>query len=532
MSLGEIVRERGTDRRIGGDRRHAAAPWSGRDRRSGLDRRKGERRRGYGRRAGALTVPRRFPEDGPVHVPRPQVVAESVVVTVVLAAVSMVVAQELLARDVVLTYAVGSTASAWSTWHAPAGSSLAFGFDEPPLLPLLELPLTFDTELTRELTLMPLVSVLIGAALAGILHAILAGFRVPTAQRVVATALIALNPAWLYFSATGLPIVAGMLAVLAGIYGLVNWLNFGNLLWALLSSVALALGMLAWYPATAAAIGAVALLLAVLVARRRPPSEVLGVLLVYSVPLLFAFGLWTLLVWLGTGDMPPWLGSVPAGAGLVISTADFALLLAPLALAVAIALAVFTPRRPDVVGAGVALFLLIPLASVVLRRGVDPGTNANSGNLFYVILPAVAIVVAASVQAELRPRARALVAGALAVCLLAGNALLFAWMDSREAVPAAQFANLLSGEPVVAAAPPPVRVGRWLDDNATAGEVAVAPALDTRSHQIVALMAGMPDLLEAPQRPPRWLVVRSGAAQPPGFETAFSAGTLAVLARP
>ena len=129
-------------------------PWSGRDRRSGLDRRKGERRLGFGRRAGALTVPRRFPEGGPVAVPRAaRGGRERRSSRVGLAAACMAIGLRLVGEDVVLPYSVGSLASAWSLWHAPAGSELAFGYDEPPLLPLLQVPLAFDTALTAELVL-------------------------------------------------------------------------------------------------------------------------------------------------------------------------------------------------------------------------------------------------------------------------------------------------------------------------------------------------------------------------------------------
>ena len=527
-----VTVERGADRRIGTERRAVASPWSGRDRRSGLDRRKGERRRGFGRRAGALTVPRRFPEDGPIAVPRPRVVAESAVIALGVAAACMAVGLRLVGDDVVLPYSVGSLASAWSLWHAPAGSELAFGYDEPPLLPLLQAPLAFDTALTADLVLLPVVSVLVGAALAGIVHAVLAGFRVPFGTRLAATALIVISPAWLYFTTTGLPTIGGMMAVVAGFYGLVNWLRFGNLLWILVSSVSLALGMLAWYPVTTWAIGAALLLIGVLVSRRRPAIEVLGVLLVYSVPLLFSFGLWTLIVWLGTGDIPPWLESAPSAAGIATSTEDFTLMLAPLALAVAIALAVYTPRRPDVVGAGVALFLLIPLFIAVMRRVFDPEENSGAGSLFFITLPTVAIVVTASVFAELAPRLRALVGIALAVCVLAGNAFVYSWMDDREALPAGDFAALLAGEPVSGTLPPAVRVGRWLDANAVAGQVGVTAAVDERSHQVVALTAQMPDLLDAPERVPRWLVAPAGAPLPGGFEPAYRAGPLTVAARP
>jgi hypothetical protein len=143
----------------------------------------------------------------------------------------------------------------------------------------------------------------------------------------------------------------------------------------------------------------------------------------------------------------------------------------------------------------------------------------------------VAIIVTASVYAELGARLRVLVSVALAVCLLAGNALLFSWMDDRDALPAGGFVNVLTGEPVTPMTPPAVAVGRWLDANAADGEVAVAPGLDERSHQVVALMARMPDLLDAPERPPRWLVVRTGASLPGGLEPVFTAGPLSVAGR-
>jgi hypothetical protein len=242
--------------------------------------------------------------------------------------------------------------------------------------------------------------------------------------------------------------------------------------------------------------------------------------------------MWTLIVWLGTGDIPPWLQSAPAVAGIATSTEDLALMLAPLALAVAIALAVYTPRRPDVVGAGVALFLLIPLFIAVMRRVLDPGESSGAGSLFFITLPTVAIVVTASVFAELAPRKRALVGIALAVCVLAGNALAYSWMDGQEALPAGDFAALLAGQPVSGTLPPAVRVGEWLDANAVAGQVGVTAGVDERSHQVVALTARMPDLLDAPDRVPRWLVAPAGAPLPGGFEPAYRAGPLTVAARP
>ena len=288
----------------------------------------------------------------------------------------------------------------------------------------------------------------------------LAGFRVPFGTRLAATALIVSNPAWLYFTTTGLPTIGGMLAVVAGFYGLVNWLRFGNLLWILVSSVALALGMLAWYPVTTWAIGALMLLAGVLVARRRPAIEVLGILLVYSVPLLFALGLWTLIVWLGTGDVPPWLESAPLGAGIVTSTDGLR-----------------APARPGRARGGDRARRLH--AAPARRRGVGRGAvPAHPAVHRGHAAPARPGAERRRRQPVLRdpadggdrrhrigvrgarPRLRALVGIALAACVLTGNALLFSWMDDREALPTGDFAALLAGEPVTGTLPPAVRVGR------------------------------------------------------------------------
>jgi len=157
-------RERGADRRAGDERRVEHAPWSGRDRRTGLDRRKGERRRGFGRRAGALTVPRRFPAAS-VAVDRPRVVGESATVVTAVIALCMGIGYALVTRDIVTSYATETFAQAWSVWHVPAGEVPTTGYDQPPLLALLEIPFAFDTGLSQQLVLMPLVSVLVGAAL-------------------------------------------------------------------------------------------------------------------------------------------------------------------------------------------------------------------------------------------------------------------------------------------------------------------------------------------------------------------------------
>lgn len=531
MTATPALRERGSDRRAGDERRLEHAPWSGRDRRTGLDRRKGERRRGFGRRAGALTVPRRFPAAS-VPVGRPRVVGESTTVVTALIALGIGVGYALVSRDIVTSYATETFAQAWSVWHVPAGQVPTMGYDQPPLLALLEIPFAFDTGLSQQLVLMPLVSVLVGAALAGIVHAVLAGFRVPTVPRIVATALLVLNPAWVYFTAAGLPTMGGMLAVLAGFYGLVNWLRFGNLLWVLVSSTALAVGVLVWYPVTTWAIGAVLLLFAVLVWRRVSSGELIGVLLVYVVPIAFTMGLWTLICWQAGEGVPAWLSSAPVGAGIATSTADFALLLAPLVLAVAVALALYAPRRPDVVGAGVVLFLLVPLFIAVSRRALDPDDNAGAGSLFYVILPSVAIVVSASVYAELPSRLRLVTAIALAACLLAGNLLLFDWMNDGEGRPVNGFAHLISGRPAATELPPVITVGRWLEDNAETGQVAIADSISERERNAIALMAGMPDLLAPGPRSARWRVLPARAPAPTGFDKALEAGDLAVFVAP
>ena len=210
---------------------------------------------------------------------------------------------------------------------------------------------------------------------------------------------------------------------------------------------------------------------------------------------------------------------------------DFALLLTPLVLALAVALAVYVPRRPDIVGFGVVLFLLVPLFIAVLRRALDPDDNAGAGSLFYVLLPSVAIVVTASVYMELPRRVRVVAGTALAVCLLAGNVLLFTWMNDGEGLPVHDFAHLVTGKPLTTPAPPEIATGRWLEDNAVAGQVAVATTIPGRELKAIALMAGMPDLLGPAPRDPRWRVLPAGDPAPGGFARAYAEGDLQVVAQ-
>ena len=92
------------------------------------------------------------------------------------------------------------------------------------------------------------------------------------------------------------------------------------------------------------------------------------------------------------------------------------------------------------------LFLLIPLFIAVVRRALDPAANAGAGSLFYVILPS-----GGDRRRGHRSRgaaaasAGAAVGVALAVCVLAGNVLLFTWMDDGEGLPIDDFARLVLG---------------------------------------------------------------------------------------
>ena len=159
------------------------------------------------RRAGALTVPRRFPAAS-VAVGRPRVLVESGVVTPARRA-RVSARLRLVSRDIVTSYATETFAQAWSVWHVPAGEVATIGYYQPPLIALLRSRSRSTPGSRSPLVLMPLVTVLVGAALAGSCTGSWPAsasrwFRGrrhrPARPRI---------PAWVYFTASGLPTMGG-----------------------------------------------------------------------------------------------------------------------------------------------------------------------------------------------------------------------------------------------------------------------------------------------------------------------------------
>ena len=165
------------------------------------------------------------------------------------------------------------------------------------------------------------------------------------------------------------------MAVLAGFYGLVNWLRFGNLLWILVSSVGARARRGRVVPGHHVGDrrrGAAGRACSSRAAGRAP--EVLGVLLVYALPLLFTVGLWTLVVLARHRRRAALAGDARRSApGSPRRRSTSRSCSRRSRLAVVVALAVYAPRRPDVVGAGVALFLLVPLFIAVAAARARPG---------------------------------------------------------------------------------------------------------------------------------------------------------------
>jgi len=105
-------------------------------------------------------------------------------------------------------------------------------------------------------------------------------------------------------------------------------------------------------------------------------------------------------------------------------------------------------------------------------------------------------------------------------------------MNDGAGRPVNGFAHLISGRPTTTEPPPVITVGRWLDDNAEAGQVAVAASISERQRNAIALMAGMPDLLGPDPQSARWRVLPAREPAPTGFDTALLAGDLEVVVGP
>ncbi len=196
---------------------------------------------------------------------------------------------------------------AYYVWHNDPAKLAAIGFSAPPLQTLGLLPFAIVKPLASSLIALPVASGFWGAIALMLIHRTLARCGFTLWRRVLATALVALNPLWLFYASTGMPDMIYVAALAATVYFVFTWViedqprfvagvglclallsigRFGFILWAILLAIVVAV---------------------VLAVRKAQDDESEGLLITMLAPTAAVVVLWIFVCWLIAGDPFGWI---------------------------------------------------------------------------------------------------------------------------------------------------------------------------------------------------------------------------------
>ncbi len=204
---------------------------------------------------------------------------------------------------------VSRLAHAYFVWFNKPPKLAAIGFVWPPLMTIVLLPVSAIKPLATSLLALPLMSGLFAAALVVTVDRTLALLGLSRGARLPLVALVGLNPMVLYYAANGMGETLYLFLLTLAVYGFIRWYLRPDAQSLALTSMGLALGLLARYElifwAAALALAVTAVLL------RRGASRVVveGTAIAFLAPVVYGFGLWIFFNWLILGDPLHWLHS-------------------------------------------------------------------------------------------------------------------------------------------------------------------------------------------------------------------------------
>jgi hypothetical protein len=196
---------------------------------------------------------------------------------------------------------------AFYVWHNDPAKLAAIGFSAPPLQTLGLLPFAILKPLASSLIALPVASGFWGALALVLLHRTLARCGFTLWRRVLATALIAFNPLWLFYASTGMPDMIYVAALAATVYFVFTWViedqprfvagvglclallsigRFGFIVWAILLALVVAV---------------------VLAVRKAGDDESEGLLITLLAPTAAVVFLWIMICWVIAGDPFGWI---------------------------------------------------------------------------------------------------------------------------------------------------------------------------------------------------------------------------------
>ena len=475
------------------------------------------------------------PSAGPGATPRRRrATSGRLVFLVVLAAYAATAAVLVLGFDSIMEDALSRLSAASSVWSALDPKLAAVGFVWTPLPALLMVPFTPPRALWPELVstglLAALLSAVAMAAAVAVLHGLLGDLRVRPAARWALTALFALQPIVVVYSANGMTEALLVLFLLLAARRLLAWSRGGadaDATQLVAAGLFLGLGYLARYEAVVAAAAATTLVVATTALRaprgRRTAAVVADGLLI-GMPAVAAFVLWAVVSWSIVGRPFEQFTSVygnsalvAGGSGGAAGAADVVaqlLWLVPLALPVLLAAGLHAGRRRDPA-------VLVPVALFGSVLALEWALHL-SGNLFgflryqITLVPLVAVLLGLLLQ-RARPGRGPRTAGAVVLVMavlgsaLASSAALLLTqpvLASQEHLRVAPAVAALGG-PAAADLPAgdPGANGMWADDRALAARVdALGDALDLPPGSVLADTGAAFAVVAASLDPQRFLI--------------------------
>ena len=192
-----------------------------------------------------------FPRKRPKRRARPRRLGnftESAVLFLVFYAVYALIGYRVVVdQHVVVLDGLSRLAHAYFAWYNDPPKLAAIGFEWPPLMTLVFLPLAAIKSLATSFAALPLTSAFFGAGLVVVLSRILSTFGMRPALRYPLVLLFAANPMIVFYATNGMAEIVYLFFLTVGLYYLLRWYRNGHPHVLGVAGAAMALAALARY---------------------------------------------------------------------------------------------------------------------------------------------------------------------------------------------------------------------------------------------------------------------------------------------
>lgn len=225
--------------------------------------------------------------------------------------------QLVIVQHVVVTDGLSRLAHAYFAWYNQPPKLAAIGFEWPPLMTMVFLPLAGIRPLATSFAALPLTSAIFGAGLLVILNRTLSTFAMRPLLRYPLVLLFGANPMIVFYATNGMGESVYLFFLTAAIYSLLRWYRNRQAHLLAIAGVAMALGILSRYEVAAFALVVAIGVLLIIAHRGASRVEISGSLTLYAAPIAYGLGAWFFFNWLILGDPFFWI-SRQAGTNISV----------------------------------------------------------------------------------------------------------------------------------------------------------------------------------------------------------------------